>query len=588
MAATSEADNEEGRPDAHGSRADRSFPGRFLLAVGLGVFLLYAAGLNSKWRFQRDSAIYLALGRSLAEGRGYVYNGRPHSRYAPGLPAALAVIGKAAGIPQTPQDSFLPMNLMEMLAGAGCIALVVLVARELDLTRSEAVALVLLCAFSRTLYYYSAQIMTEAPFTLLALGALWCGLRMLRTTGRASWAWCAGAGLFALLASSIRPVGPLLLPALAAGLWLRRGALHRWAPNAGKTLLILALVVLPMIGWITYTEADQAEERVGYARNSLRWFRAERLQRVGVNAFTRIHEHSEGFSDAITGSNLGSPVGLLLLGILGVGLVEGLLRGERVLTAFALLAIGAIIAGGWIVRRRYLLPALPVLFYWLVLGGSRVGRWLRRWESFWSRRRLRYLGWTCLALVLTVNAVRIGKVIYQNRSPRFYELAKGGIMADYAPLTAWLRHHADAGQSVLADEHSTVHYFSRMHTVPFPYRARRRGAQNLRDLLLSEKVVYVVRDGRDEETAAAVDRLTQGAPDAFHTVFAVGKVRLFRVDRGRLGEADLTRSAGRNPWNRFRHPSAVSSAGRGFLRRGAGLPTPCRLPDRTCRPRIRQ
>ena len=31
-------------------------------------------------------------------------------------------------------------------------------------------------------------------------------------------------------------------------------------------------------------------------------------------------------------------------------------------------AMAAIIAGGWLLRRRYLLPTLPVMYYWLVLG----------------------------------------------------------------------------------------------------------------------------------------------------------------------------------------------------------------------------
>lgn len=81
----------EGQPAAPQPRPRWHRPGRrgLLLWLALTVAVLYALGVNSHWRFQRDSAVYLDLARSLVEGRGYVHNYEPHAFYPPGFPAGL-------------------------------------------------------------------------------------------------------------------------------------------------------------------------------------------------------------------------------------------------------------------------------------------------------------------------------------------------------------------------------------------------------------------------------------------------------------------------------------------------------------------
>src|SRR4051812_49038531 len=40
----------------------------------VGVLALYFLGFNGQWRLEPDSALYLTIGRNLAEGRGYTYH----------------------------------------------------------------------------------------------------------------------------------------------------------------------------------------------------------------------------------------------------------------------------------------------------------------------------------------------------------------------------------------------------------------------------------------------------------------------------------------------------------------------------------
>src|SRR5687768_7006933 len=55
-----------------------------------GVALLYLAGFNGQWRVSPDSALYASLGRNLAEGRGYTYQGEHHKWVEPALPYLIA------------------------------------------------------------------------------------------------------------------------------------------------------------------------------------------------------------------------------------------------------------------------------------------------------------------------------------------------------------------------------------------------------------------------------------------------------------------------------------------------------------------
>src|SRR5215207_9221390 len=59
--------------------------------------LLYLAGFNGQWRVSPDSALYASLGRNLAEGRGYTYQGERHTWVEPGFPWLISEGFRLAG-----------------------------------------------------------------------------------------------------------------------------------------------------------------------------------------------------------------------------------------------------------------------------------------------------------------------------------------------------------------------------------------------------------------------------------------------------------------------------------------------------------
>ena len=43
------------------------------------IAVIYLAGFNGQWHVGADSALYVSLGRNLATGEGYTYQGEPHT-----------------------------------------------------------------------------------------------------------------------------------------------------------------------------------------------------------------------------------------------------------------------------------------------------------------------------------------------------------------------------------------------------------------------------------------------------------------------------------------------------------------------------
>jgi hypothetical protein len=257
------------------------------------------------------------------------------------------------------------------------------------------------------------------------------------------------------------------------------------------------------------------------------------VAKLAVNAVRKLPGHLAGVSDALLGANLGAAAGTILALVMLVGLVPSLKR-ERQLSVFAVLLMGVVVAGGWPLGRRYLLPAVAVMYLWLALGGAAIGGWMgRRWE-FWTPRRVRTLGYVCVGLVLAVNVLRISKVIYENRQPDFYGYIEDGKLADYRGVFAWLRENADRDDAVLAYESAAVHYFTRVRTVQLSRDTRRREVGWLTQLVEERRARFVVLDGGDPQSTAVVERAMRQFEPAFTQVVESGKVKLLRINPAAL------------------------------------------------------
>jgi hypothetical protein len=498
---------------------------RWFLLLALAAVLLYAAGVNPYWRFQRDSPLYMGLGRSLAENGSYSFNGQPQVHVLPGFPAMLALIYMALG------QNLLAMNGLVSLFGLGCIGAGYLLYRELHLTPFQTVTCVILLAFSRTLYYASSQIMTDVPFTFFMVLGLYFGQRMLRAQAGGRWGWCAAAGAAVLAASAIRPLGPVLLIGLTAALWLQPGGRGRWLENLGLTALLSA--GLAVAGALWAIRGSPLGAPLGTSAVSM-YLTQPGAAGVLAHLIEGAPRLVGSLSDTVLGTDLGLPFSLLLALLIGVGAARAARGGERLMSVTGAVYLATICLNT--PGRRLMLPVLPVLLYWLVLGAGAVAAFAARRWRWASSPRLMRLGPALLVLAVLPNLAHLSRTVYEARRPDFSSAAEDGRLSDYALLSLYLRHHAHSHDRVLAYEDNVIAYFARMRAVRVRacrHFLRRHGSGWISGKHLS----YLVVDPRKCETAQDMRELVRSSPGTFRRVASFGKLDLYRVYSDQVASA---------------------------------------------------
>ena len=98
---------------------------RWSLWILLALAGLFVLAVNDHWAVKSDSALYLGLGRSLAEGRGMMFNGRAEWGVPPVVPLLVAGCRLLAGA-----HDWLP-NLCMTMFGLGVVVFSYLAVRHL-------------------------------------------------------------------------------------------------------------------------------------------------------------------------------------------------------------------------------------------------------------------------------------------------------------------------------------------------------------------------------------------------------------------------------------------------------------------------
>jgi hypothetical protein len=139
---------------------------RFRLPVFIAILLIYLAGFSGQWRPEPDAALYLSVGRNLAEGNGYTYHGEPHLLAYPGLPWLWALVFLIA-----PEHAMLAAHGLMLLMGLAALALCYRLFL-LHAGRPMAVWMTLGLAISRLFYRYCFELRSDVPFLLGVLAFL--------------------------------------------------------------------------------------------------------------------------------------------------------------------------------------------------------------------------------------------------------------------------------------------------------------------------------------------------------------------------------------------------------------------------------
>jgi len=353
-------------------------PRRWLILVAALLAAGYLVCVNDRWFPTPDSALYAGLGRSLAEGGGYVFNGGPDNTVTPGLPVVIAAARWLTG-----SDGWWLCNLFITASGLAALGFIRASLRRLMggserrmgvspvLRSRDAIAspvpaelsadlATLMLAGSFLFFEHAHYLLTDVPFIALAWAAFYTALRA--AGGHVAWL----ALTIALGAAAITVRAPMVpfLALLAGGLALQSpphlGPARRRRLAAG---VLLAATLTTAAGWFFW---GRSMGSLPYVESATQY----------AAAFS---ERAAGVAWALSGNMSTLLIGVRDLPGLGtagwavalLGLVVLWRRGQRmgllVLVPYTLLIAVSRRAE---IPDRYFLPVAP-----LILLGLAQGAW---------------------------------------------------------------------------------------------------------------------------------------------------------------------------------------------------------------------
>jgi hypothetical protein len=419
-----------------------------------------------------DDAIYLSTAKSLAEGTGYslinLPGSPPQTKYPILYPLLLALIWKL--FPSFPQNLWL-MQGITLASAAAAIGLCYLyLVRFGYASRWLAFAAVSLAATTPFVHFVSTRVLSEMPFALLLVGALWRLEHAVRGRDGARTRQFV-TGLILALPFLCRSIG-VVLPAVALALLLLRRR------PVAATAAGLAVAAGPWLYWsLTALGQWQSDNIVGYYTDYLGSWSILATDFGRITGWNLTYLFVATFDTSLAGFR--TAVGILFGWHLAtVFLVAGAATwltilwravGLRVLPVF-LVAYGVLIVLWPWPPARFLVPIFPlILAPACQLGANVVGRLLPTWHGGVLR--------TALAIAVVANFLLAGEFarLTQGTQFPFHGLPERTVAwRSYDEVFTWLREHTDPGDRVASMLDSMVYlYASRASFRPFQYRPDR-------------------------------------------------------------------------------------------------------------------
>ena len=415
-----------------------------LLAIALAAIVVISASTVVTFGVcgaYHDDAIYVSTAKALAEGRGYRLidlPGAPRQTKYPALyPLLLALVWR---VWPTFPDNLLAMQGLSIAIAAVAMAAsflyVVRIQRCEPLTAAFAIAL---CATSPTLVYYATQTLSEIPFLVALVAALWVvAAQADRTTSSATRGFVTG--LTIALPAQVRMIGAAVLLPL----------IYRACHRRGRRFWVIVGGLLPMIGWAiwAWTGRNAASDAARYYVDYLGWWRD-----AGSRVFARVVLLNLLMTATATADWLPQDWKIGGVAILWplIGLVMWAVTLRRARSAFAssmIAYVTVVLAWPW-PSGRFIVPLWP-----LVVPIS--------FEAM--RRRVGTVAVACgCALIIAANVVALRQVASRNRMTGFPTPPAGQHQVEwksYLELFSWVRMHTGVTDTVTAGFDSMTYLYT--------------------------------------------------------------------------------------------------------------------------------
>jgi len=459
---------------------------RWAVVVALAAAASFCLVINSSWKATPDSALYLELGESLAQGKGFLFNGQPHTYVPPGYPAMVASVAWLG-------DGFLGYRALMALFGlltaaVGYLFLLRLCGPDTALLAGG------LFALNHALLLNSTYTASDVPFALFALLALH-GLLSAATSPRQAM-WTIAAGLLAGLTPLIRVNGWGIPPAGAFFLLFSRKSAP-FSARLFRSIVFLLVSLVPSVIWAIHKASYPVSYHEGTYLGAVSGRSIETQIAIILKA---AWEYVPETTYLLTGASIKTGVlELILPALVLAGIVAAFRLGERLLVPFTVIQYCGLLLSP--AGSRYLLMLIPGLYLFLALGMTRFSRWLShriggRSAQWLETRRVLVVGFAVLAVV---NLGANGMTIFQARTA--LEPAGAETERDLPFFTAARRLRDDGGNGIVLTMHPRViRYLSGLPTVELirsgvpEHEVWINNPEQIQQLVLSRKPTYLFSD----------------------------------------------------------------------------------------------
>jgi len=404
-----------------------------------------------------DDAIYVITAKALAQGKGYRLINLPNApfqtKYPFLYPALLAIIWKIW--PSFPEN-LLAMQGLSLLAGAGTVAFAYLFLVHFGYT-SRGVALVsgLFCATSAFYLFFCTLTLSEAPYALLSILALWGIARQMQFPFDNPGSQIV-LGLLLALPFLTRVIGFVLVPAGLVSLYLA-GRRIRWVG------LGAALLVLPWILWMLVGPQWSPNQVETYYTNYGSWWSSFGLLNLSrmfiVNLFYTI-ESIAIISITLIAKMAEQCLAINILSIfIGLILISQILKdllSGKLLALYLVGYFGIVVFWPW-PPFRFLVPILPFLLAYLLKA---IWETIKKFRVLYNRRLLLALS---LIILLGFNlklVYQIGKVGKTMGYPDLSNLQEPVSWSSYEHIFHWINNHTLPNDVIVSGLDSMIYLYT--------------------------------------------------------------------------------------------------------------------------------
>ncbi|NQT85510.1 glycosyltransferase family 39 protein [bacterium] len=507
------------------------------VAVLLLVAVFYVASAPGTLFVKPDTAVYMSVARSLARGDGYAYNGARLGKYPPVFPLMLSAVYRTAG------ENVRAMQIVVALCGVGAIAMAWLLVRARSGARMAMAVLVLTATCTWFQSHSSAYVLAGAPYALFSIAALWLTERAVRAEGFAVWRWL-GVAAVGVVAIATHVTGVALIPALVWAALFTRGQTHTARRRLVAAALVGAICTAAALFWILSNQA--VEGTAGYSRH------IETVVPDDLGGFVTLARLrlTESVSAVLSRSHK-QVRWSLALGVIVLFLLPGLVKAFRehrsATEVYTCAYIGLLlVAGGEGGHERYMVPIVPLLFYYGCLSAPIVCGWAARLARSQSPEKAARIAAVVLAMAVTGHAV-VNRIRCKRGASAFRADSQAEAVEERAAWEAmgqWVAADVPADAPLYVGAGGTVaiaHYFTERRIIPC-IGVDPVVADVVRHMAKSD-AGFLLADHRKWSEPRLAPVLAE-FPDCFTLLHENEACALYRIHKDRLGAVDKTLNGG--------------------------------------------